>query len=153
MDAFPIVVLSRVLHVLAAIFLFGGSLFLFAVLTPSAKELPENEHEALKERVMKKWRAYVGMAIGALIFTGFYNYLVVAGPEHNDVGDKKYHMFMGIKILIAFVVFFFASVLPGRAKAFEKMRQNSRKWSIVTIVLATVVVAIAGFLRVRGVIQ
>lgn len=153
MDAFPIVVVSRILHVLAAIFLFGGTLFLFAVLTPSAKELPESEHEALKERVMKKWRAYVGMAIGALIFTGFYNYLVVAMPEHNAAGDKKYHMFMGIKILIAFVVFFFASVLPGRAKAFEKMRQNSRMWSIVTIVLATVVVGIAGFLRVRGIVQ
>lgn len=153
MDAFPVVVISRILHVLAAIFLFGGTLFLFSVLTPSAKALPEAEHAALKERVMKKWRAYVGMAIGMLIFSGFYNYLVVAMPEHNAAGDKKYHMFMGIKILIAFVVFFFASVLPGRAKAFEKMRENSHFWSIVTIVLATVVVAIAGLLRVRGVVQ
>lgn len=149
MDAFPIVVVSRILHILGAIFLFGGTLFLFAVLTPAAKELPEEEHLALRERVMKKWRAYVGMAIGLLIFTGFYNYLVVAMPEHNAAGDKKYHMYMGIKILLAFVVFFFASVLPGRAKAFEKMRANSRFWTVLTLVLATVVVSIAGYLRVR----
>lgn len=149
MDAFPVIFISRLLHLLGAIFLFGGTLFLFAVLKPSAKDLPETEQDAFQERVLKKWRAYVGLAIGILIFSGFYNYLVVAMPAHNAVGDKKYHMFMGIKILIAFVVFFFASVLPGRAHAFEKMRQNSHLWTIVTILLATTVVAIGSFLRVR----
>ncbi|WP_417848109.1 hypothetical protein [Thalassoglobus sp.] len=151
MDLFPVHVISRVLHILAAILLFGGSLFIFMVLKPAAKELPEAEHEAFKERIMKKWRAYVGMAIGLLIFTGFYNYVAVAIPEHKAVGDSKYHMYMGIKILLAFVVFFIVSVLPGRAKAFEKMRQNSQSWTLLTLILATVVVAIAGFLRVRGV--
>lgn len=151
MDVSPIEVISRVLHVLAAILLFGGTLFLAFVVRPAAKDLPEDEHEALQERIAKKWRAYVGMAIGLLIFSGFYNYLMVAMPEHNAVGDKKYHMFMGIKILLAFVVFFFASVLPGRAPAFNKMRENAKLWTTVTIVLATLVVAIAGFLRVRGV--
>ncbi len=151
MDLFPLDVLSRVLHILGAILLFGGSLFMFLVLAPAAKELPDAEHDAFKERVMKKWRAYVGMAIGLLIFTGFYNYLAVAAPAHAEVDDKKYHMYMGIKILVAFVVFFFASVLPGRASAFEKMRQNSRFWSALTLILAAVVVGIAGFLRVRGV--
>lgn len=151
MDLFPINVSSRLLHILAATFLFGGTLFISAVLRPACRPLPEDEHEALRERIMKSWRAWVGLAIGILIFTGFYNYLMVAMPEHNAAGDKKYHMFMGIKILLAFVVFFFASVLPGRAPAFEKMRQNSRFWTTLTLILAVVVIAIASYLRVRGV--
>lgn len=152
MDSFPVHVLSRVLHVLAAILLLGGTLFVALVLKPSAQGLSEDEHASFKERLMKKWRAWVGAAIGVLIFSGFYNYLVVALPKVKAADDGKYHMFMGIKILLAFVVFFFASVLPGRAPAFEKMRQNSGLWTKVTILLAIVVVAIASFLRVRGVI-
>ena len=149
MDAFPIQVSSRILHILGAILLLGGAIFFKFIVQPAASELPENEHASLKERVMKSWRQLVGLAIALLIFSGFYNYLVVALPEHD--GDKRYHMFMGIKILIAFVIFFIASVLPGRAPAFEKMRQNSKLWMTITIVLGIVVISIAGFLKMRGI--
>ena len=149
MDAFPIQVTSRILHILGAILLLGGTLFVTFAVKPAAQDLPDQEHESFKERLMKRWRQLVGIAIGLLIFSGFYNYLVVTFPQHD--GDKKYHMFMGIKILLAFVVFFFASVLPGRAKAFEKMRQKSGFWTMLTIVLALIVVSLAGFLRMRGI--
>lgn len=151
MDAFPIQLISRILHILGAIFLLGGTFFVAFALRPAAETLPEVEHNAFKERLMKRWRQLVGIAIGLLIFSGFYNYLIVAAPEHSDAGDKKYHMYMGIKILIAFVVFFIASVLPGRAAAFEKMRQNNKQWTLLAIILGIIVVSIGSFLRIRGI--
>ena len=149
MDAFPIQVISRILHILGAIVLLGGTFFVAFALKPAAQQLPEAEHQALHERLMKRWRQLVGIAIGLLIFTGFYNYLVVAAPKHGDAGDSKYHMFMGIKILLAFGAFFIASVLPGRAAAFAKMRQNSKLWTLIAIILGVIVVSIGGFLRIR----
>ena len=140
---------SRILHVLGAIVLFGGAYFIRYLLTPAAEEsLTEEQHLTLKESVSKRWRQIVGIVIGVLILTGFYNYIEVMIPQHK--GDKIYHMLMGIKILLAFVVFFYASALAGRAKAFEGIRRNGKFWMVFNLVCATIVVGIAGYLKVRG---
>jgi len=144
----PIEIISRIVHILGAITLFGGAIFTRWALMPAAEKLPEAEHETLKEHLFKKWRMIVGIAIAMLIFSGFYNYLAVTINEHR--GDKLYNALMGIKILLAFVVFFFASALPGRTKSLEWVRKNAKTWTIVTILLATVIVSIASFLKTRG---
>ena len=66
-------------------------------------------------------------------------------------GDALYHALVGIKILLALGVFFIASVLVGRSPAFEGMRQNRAKWLKIIVILATVIVGISGFVKVRGV--
>ncbi len=147
----PVELFSRLAHILGAIALFGGSIFIRQVLMPAVSELPEEIHLSFRERLMKKWRMIMGICILVLILSGFYNYLAVTGPAHSDAGDKKYHMFMGIKMLLAFAVFFFASGLAGRSKAMEWMRKNYKTWSLVSILLATAVVGIASFLKLRGI--
>src|SRR5262249_3406376 len=82
-----------------------------------------------------------------LLLTGFYNYLVVTMPNHK--GDSLYHMLIGIKILLALAVFFLASVLVGRAPAFEKLRQHRKTWLGVVILLAALIVVILGFVKLR----
>lgn len=142
----PIVTLSRCLHVLGAIVLLGGAIFTRYVLMPAASQLPEGEHDQLKRGIAKRWKPFLHGGITIVLLSGFYNYWIAMGPHK---GDGKYHMLMGIKILLAMVVFFIASVLPGRIPAFEGMRRNARTWLTITILCATVVVAIAGFLKVR----
>jgi uncharacterized membrane protein len=149
-EEFSVNVLSRVLHILAAIILFGGAFYARMVLIPSASSLPDSEHETLREAVRRRWNRYLHPAIAILIITGFYNYLAVAAPVHRAAGDKQYHMWMGIKILLAFVIFFFASALAGRMPAFAGIRKNAKCWLAVNLALATVVVVIAGFLKIRG---
>ena len=139
----------RWLHVGAAIVLFGGTLFQYFVLVPSVRELPDVERKELHNRVLARWRKVVGITIGLLLISGFYNYLVVAIPGHRESPLKGlYHALMGIKILLGFAVFFLASALTGRSAAFEGMRAQSRKWMAVSLLLATVVVALAGYLKV-----
>jgi len=142
-------VASRWVHVGAAIVLFGGTLFQYLVLVPAVKELPSDERTALHGRVMARWRKIVMAMIGLLLITGFYNYLAVAIPQYRESPVKGlYHGLMGTKILLSLGIFFIVSALVGRSVAFEPMRLQSRKWMTITIVLATVVVGIAGYLKV-----
>jgi len=139
-------VLSRWIHVGTAIVVLGGSVFMRFVLMPAATGLPDAEHDALRQRVMGRWKKFVMAGIALFLISGFYNYLVVSIPAHK--GDKLYHPLIGTKILLAFAVFFLASALTGRSAAFEGIRRNNRKWLLVTIVLAAIVVAISGVLKI-----
>ena len=48
---------------------------------------------------------------------------------------------MGTKIILAFIVFFLASVLVGRSARFEPLRRDRKKWLVITIVVAFIIVA------------
>ena len=148
MDLNPVDFLSRTAHVLTAIILLGGSIFIRFVMMPAAAKLPDAEHNEFRGRIMGTWRFVVSAGIALLIVTGFYNYLVVALPAHK--GDGPYHMLMGIKMLLALVVFFLASALTGRSKALEFIRRENRRWLLILVLLAIAVVVIASYLKVRG---
>lgn len=145
----PLVVSSRFLHVLFAILLLGGAMFTRFALLPAATELPEDVHASFKERIAARWRKFVMLGIGILLITGFYNYLAVTNPQHD--GDKLYGMLMGIKMLLAFIVFILASGLAGRSKTFAFLRQNAGTWLLVVILLGSIITGIASFLKVRGI--
>ncbi len=144
MEALNIV--SRVVHVATAIVVLGGSVFMRFVLMPAATQLPEEEQQALHGRIMGTWKVVVMIGIVLFLASGFYNYLVVSLPEHR--GDTLYNALMGIKILLAFGIFFLASALTGRAAAFERIRQKAKLWLGITILLGVLVVVIAGYLKV-----
>lgn len=144
--ALVIDILSRWVHVGTAIVVVGGSVFMRFVLMPAAEQLPDDQHKALRERVIGTWRKFVMIGILLFLLSGFYNYIAVAIPTHK--GQGPYHMLMGIKILLAFVVFFFASALVGRSKGLQPIRDNAKRWLAVTVLLAFIVVAIGGYLKV-----
>jgi len=143
----PIVILSRVLHVLGAIVLLGGAICIRYVFFPAIAPLPSEEQESLKGNLTRRWKPFVHGGITVLFLTGFYNYFVAMGSHK---GDGPYHMLMGIKILLAMFVFFVVSVLPGRIPAFAGMRRNLKTWLSMTILCSIVIVVIAGFLKIRG---
>jgi uncharacterized membrane protein len=139
-------ILSRWIHIGTAIVIVGGTVFLRFVLLPVAEGLPQAEHDQLRSGVMGRWKKFVMVGIALFLLSGFYNYLVVSVPKH-----KTYHMLMGIKITLAFVVFFLASVLVGRSPRFEPMRQARKKWLLVVLTLAAVIIGISGYLKITNV--
>ncbi|HUQ71536.1 MAG TPA: hypothetical protein VM165_18555 [Planctomycetaceae bacterium] len=143
----PVDVLSRWLHVGTAIVLLGGTSYMLFVLMPAAKQLPDAEHAKLKELVGARWKKFLHGGIALLLLTGFYNYFQ-ASPA--DAFRKQYHMLVGIKILLAFAVFFLGSALVGRSKAFAGMRQKAPQWLGVILLLGAVIVGISGYLKVAG---
>ncbi len=147
MEASEIVnVLSRWIHIMTAIVVVGGTLFMRFVLAPAAAQLPDAEHQRLKELVLARWKKVVMGGIALFVLSGFYNYIAVAIPKRH--GDPLYHALIGIKILIALGVFFLASVLVGRSATFEPLRRERNKWLTVLIALALVIVLISSYLRV-----
>ncbi|MFV0445553.1 MAG: hypothetical protein ACK5Q5_18385 [Planctomycetaceae bacterium] len=140
--------LFRLVHILAAIVLLGGTIYIRTVLIPSASELPEPEHDALRVRTRERWKKIVMLGILLLLVSGFWNYLMVNGPAHQGANRGQYHMLMGIKILLALGVFFLASVLTGRAAKFDAMRRSPAKWLSILIGLALAVVTIGSVLKV-----
>ena len=140
-------VLSRIVHVATAITLVGGSVFLTWVLLPSAKQLSDEMHEKLRGAVMGRWKYFVHGGIVLFLLSGFYNY-IRAMPLHED--DGLYHALIGTKILIALCVFFLAAALVGRSPKLEGIRRSRATWLKVLVLLAAVIVAISGFVKVRG---
>lgn len=140
-------VISRVVHVSTAIAVVGGTTFMLFVLMPAAKTLADEAHAQLAEQVKDRWKRFIHLGILLFLITGFYNYFNAMSLHK---GDGPYHALLGTKMLIAFVMFFIASALVGRSNTFAKMRENRATWLRVLVLLAFVVVAISGYVKVRG---
>jgi uncharacterized membrane protein len=153
MDAgeMTIATLSRILHVGTVIALVGGTFFMRFVLIPAATaELADDVHARLRAAVIGKWKKFVHGGIGLILLTGLYNYyLVITSGKHT--GDSIYHALLGIKMLLAIVLFVLASALVGRSAIFEQFRKDSRRWLLVSLTIAATIVAISGFLKIRDV--
>ena len=143
--------LTRILHVGTAIVVVGGTFFIRFVLFPAATQnLADDVHGRLRSAVIGTWKKIVHAGIGLFILTGGINYYrVVAEGKHK--GDALYHALLGTKILLALAIFFIASALVGRAAAFDGMRRKAPQWLLVNLLLAAIVIALSGFLKVRGV--
>ena len=140
-------ILSRWVHIGSAITMVGGSVFMRCVLMPAAQALPEAEHVALRGRIMSRWKKIVHTCVLLFVLSGLYNYIVVTAPLHR--GDKLYNALIGIKILLAVVVFFFAIALTSSKSWSESLRKDIGRWLAINLMLATVIVAISGVLKNR----
>jgi uncharacterized membrane protein len=143
---------TRFLHVATAIVLVGGSIFIRYVLMPAATaSLSDDVHAQLRAQVMNRWKRFVHLGIGLLLTTGLINFgRKIALLHAAGIKDPVYHGVMGLKILLALVIFFIASALVGKSARMEPIRKNARYWITVNIILGLIVVAISGFLRVKG---
>ena len=142
-------VISRFIHVAAAVVMVGGTVFMRFILLPAAAELPQAEHDQLRQRLLARWKRVVHSGIALLLLSGGYNFWLAIRLHK---GDGLYHGLVGTKILLALAVFLIASALVGRSAAFEKLRQNRARWMGVIVLLAAVIVGLSAFVKVRGVV-
>jgi hypothetical protein len=140
--------ISRIVHIGTAITLVGGSVFTLLVLMPAAKTLPDEPHNQLAEAVTGRWRRFVYIGVLLFIVSGFYNYVRAIA---NHQGDALYHALLGMKMILALGVFFLAAALVGRNAKLEAIRRARCAWLKVLVILAAVIVAISGYVKVRGI--
>lgn len=139
------VLLSRWIHIGAVIVAIGGAVYQRFALLPGAQEaLDDDARDSLREALRRRWSKVVGASIGVLLLTGFLNFVLVAVPP--KIHAIPYHPIFGLKLLMAFAIFFLASVLAGRSPGFAAMRKNSAKWLNVIIALAVVIVFLSGLM-------
>lgn len=137
-------VLSRWIHVGAAIALVGGTVFQRFVLAPSLAAIPETDRGPLREAVLARWRIFVHSGVALLLLSGVYN-AMKGFVSHK--GQGLYHGLLGTKIFVALAIFGVAVVLTGKSERAKTMRGRSGFWLSVLVVLATAVVCLSGVLR------
>jgi uncharacterized membrane protein len=139
-------ILSRWLHIFAAIIAVGGSIFIRFILTPIAKSTLDAEtHLKLRETVTRRWMKWVHTCILLFLISGFYNYLVVTRHVHED--QPLYHALFGMKFLLALVVFGLAIFLTLSRPIGVKLRDNGKVWMSLLILCAAAIVMISGVMK------
>ena len=76
--------ISRIVHVLTAITLVGGSIFTLLVLMPSAKELSDEAHDRLALAVTGRWKRFVHFGVLLFLASGLYNYCLLYTSDAAD---------------------------------------------------------------------
>lgn len=137
--------ISRWLHITAACAAAGGAIFMKLALHPASEDLPVDQRKQLREGVRSRWSKVVMGAITVLLATGLYNFLMINKTYALD--KKVYHSVFGVKFLLAMGVFGLASVLVGRSKGAQKLRENAGKWLTVLVSMLLVLLFLSSFLK------
>lgn len=137
--------LSRWFHILPAILLVGGTLFMRLSLVPAALESEVTPE--YRESVRRRWAKLVALSVLFLLVSGLYNsYLKAMGFKLGGL----YNGLLLVKIVLAFVIFYLASVLSGRSKTAQKFREREAHWLNILCVLMLSVVLIAGYMKMSS---
>jgi uncharacterized membrane protein len=142
---FPLLLILRYMHILGAIALMGGAIFMRFALLPSAAELTDGTRKELHEKVRARWSKLVMISAALLLISGIANLGLAARYEFG--GFVSYNMLGGIKLLLALPIFFFASLLAGRTATAQKFQANAKLWMNVNLALALVMVLLGGLMR------
>ena len=91
-------------------------------------------------------------SIMCLILSGLYNYITTINAAKAGQIElaRFYHPVVGVKIILAFGVFFLASILSGRTPTARRMQEKIRQWMGVTVFAVIAIIALASALKVGG---
>jgi uncharacterized membrane protein len=144
----------RWLHLVAAMTVVGGTIFMRFALVPSVTELTDEERKSLHEKIRSRWAILVAASVAFLLISGLTNFVLFLNESKTAPWDQwsltynsLYQFVFGAKFALAMVVFFIASALAGRGEATKKFRQDARWWMTINLILALIVVALSGVLR------
>lgn len=133
-------IVVRILHVLSAIGLLGGTAFVVVALLPAMGGVDEPAREKLMPTVRKRFHRIVHPAVVLLLLTGIYQW--VTNHEPYEQAGPVLHGVLGVKVLIALTIFGLifaadAGVLKG----------GPPRWAKVNLTLGLIVVILAAIVR------
>ncbi len=137
---------SRWLHIVGAIAAVGGAIFALFVLLPASGVLSPEAREKFHAAVRQRWSKIVFTAIGILLLSGLYNFVMISKGFRGEL-PWWYHPLFGIKFLLALAVFAIASLLAGRTTLAQRMRSRMKFWMSLNLLLAALIIAISGVMR------
>ena len=146
---FPLFLILRYMHILGAIALMGGTIFMRFALRPVVLQLPAETKATLHEEVRRRWARFVMFATALILISGLINLLLTGRYLFEPVlgKPKGYQMLVGIKFILALPIFFIAAILSGRTVLAKRMQANAGFWINLNLALALIMVLLGGFLR------
>ena len=136
----------RWIHILCAIALVGGTYFWRFALAPAMDGLDSAQRDKIADAVRPRWARLVMITSALLLLSGLWN--AVANIKAYQFEGGLYHALVGIKLLLALAIMFIAAKLSGRSEGAATFRQKQTFWLTINVVLATVLVCVAGVMKV-----
>lgn len=145
--------LFKLIHLLAVLVWIGGMFFAYAVLRPAAVEaLEPPQRLRLWNAVLRRFFNWAGVAIGAILITGFYLIYQYGGITHVT---RHVHIMLvlGLLMMVIYGYVFFACYVPfslhvakQRWKEAEERLGKIRKLVALNLALGllTIFVAVIG---------
>src|SRR3954452_25250553 len=98
---FPLLLLLRYMHILGAIALMGGTIFMRFALRPVVVQLPTDAKGTLHEEVRRRWSKFVMLATALILISGLTNLMLAGRFVYEPVVgmSKGSQMLVGIKFL------------------------------------------------------
>lgn len=134
--------ISRWLHVIPAIIMVGGTIFLRLTLVPATEQGTVDVD--VREAIRKNWVKWIGICTLLLLVSGLYNAFVKATTLHLS---PAYNGLLLLKILLAFGVFFLTARLAGRSEKAIEMRKREKHWTNILCLMMLGIVVIAGWMK------
>jgi uncharacterized membrane protein len=148
----------RWFHLIAAMILVGGTIFMRFALVPSVGVISDDERKALHQQVRSRWSKLVMASIAFLLISGLVNYVIFRSTTYGEGWQQwrvycngLYQAAFGVKSLLAMAIFFIASAVSGRSESMKQFRQNAKLWLTVNVIFSIAVVALAGIMRLTHV--
>jgi putative copper export protein len=136
---------SHILHIIGAVILVGGIVYLRTVVAPGAAPGEGDPVDRLYSGRRTAWARWVGIATGLLLATGIINIVLVMKTYPNLSGS--YRAMLGAKIVLALVVMFLAAILAGTTPAALELRKAAQRWLTVALISGLAVIILASTLR------
>lgn len=144
MDIEIVPLLMRWSHIIGALIIVGGTLYLYFGLRGALNTLEGEAREAFRTAAMSRWKHFVALALVLILVSGFYNYLTITRHLHED--QPLYHALFGVKFLVGLAAFAFVFIVTSTMKWSEKLRENPLMWHLA-LLTGLAVVLIGGFMR------
>ncbi len=141
----PVSFVTRLFHILPAIFLAGGILFMWSSMLPGLGTLDEESRKAAFNAVRGKWAKVVMICSALLLATGLYN--AFQNILANDYATP-YPIFVVLKLVLALAIMFITARLSGRSASAEKFREKMPFWMTVNAALVVTLILIASTMKV-----
>jgi uncharacterized membrane protein len=141
-------VVVRWIHIASAVIGAGAAGFVLWGLVPAVKAVGAESERPLIEVAYRRFRRLVHIAMGLLLLTGVYNLAVVL-PRSRALGPwlPAYHSVLGMKILLALVIFGIATATLSGSLDPERFRAGAPRWLTLCVALALLVLFLSAFLR------
>ena len=137
----------RWMHILCAVGLVGGTYFWRFALWPALRSVDQDLRTPLLGAIRGPWARLVMITSGLLLLSGLVNAVRII-QAYQFVEGAPYHLLVAIKLLLALAVFWVAAKLSGRSESAERFRENMGTWLTVNVVLTTLLVCLAGYMKV-----
>lgn len=141
----PVTFVTRLFHILPAVLLAGGILFMWSSMLPGFGTLDEESRKAAFNAVRGKWAKVVMLCSALLIVTGLYNAVQnIVAYEY----ATPYHVFVLLKLVLGIGIMFITAKLSGRSASAEKFREKMPFWMTINAALVVVLIVIATTMKV-----